>query len=78
MLNLQNQIADLRARYHADSTRWAAELAVARAVVPPPAPQVSQDSLKARDAEIAGLKDELAKANAELDRIKRRLASPRT
>lgn len=29
-----------------------------------------------REDEIAGLKDQLAKANAELDRIKKRLASP--
>ncbi|HKO16345.1 MAG TPA: hypothetical protein VJU87_08900 [Gemmatimonadaceae bacterium] len=32
--------------------------------------------LKSRDAEIQRLKDELAKANDELDRIKRRLATP--
>ena len=31
---------------------------------------------RARDEEIQRLKDELAKANAELERIKRRLAKP--
>ncbi len=35
------------------------------------------DDLKARDDEIARLKDELAKANAELERIKRRVATPK-
>jgi hypothetical protein len=33
--------------------------------------------LKARAAEIASLKDQLAKVSTELDRIKRRLANPR-
>jgi hypothetical protein len=32
---------------------------------------------KTKDEELARLKDELAKANAELDRIKRRLAQPK-
>ena len=42
----------------------------------PPVPAVRPED-KARDDEIARLKDELSKANAELDRIRRRLARPR-
>jgi hypothetical protein len=34
-------------------------------------------TLKTRDEEIASLRDQLAKVNAELDRIKKRLANPR-
>jgi hypothetical protein len=37
---------------------------------------VSSSDLKARDTEIQRLKDELAKANDELERIKRRLTAP--
>ena len=42
----------------------------------PPAPAVRPED-KARDEEITRLRDELSKANAELDRIRRRLARPR-
>jgi hypothetical protein len=42
----------------------------------PPAPTVRPED-KARDEEILRLRDELAKANAELERIRRRLARPR-
>ena len=42
----------------------------------PPASAVRPED-KARDEEIARLRDELSKANAELDRIRRRLARPR-
>jgi len=42
----------------------------------PPATAVRPED-KARDDEIARLRDELSKANAELDRIRRRLARPR-
>ncbi|MES2178787.1 MAG: hypothetical protein V4550_13080 [Gemmatimonadota bacterium] len=49
-------------------------------VAPQPAGPVRVDPAppgdKAKDDEIARLKDELAKANAELERIKRRLAQP--
>jgi hypothetical protein len=41
----------------------------------PPTPTTSTD--KGRDEEVARLKDELAKANAELERIKRRVATPK-
>ena len=41
----------------------------------PTAPPVTAD-VKAKDAEIQRLKDELAKANDELDRIKKRLTAP--
>lgn len=40
------------------------------------APATSAADLKAKDAEIQRLKDELAKANDELERIKRRLTAP--
>jgi hypothetical protein len=40
------------------------------------APAASAADLKAKDAEIQRLKDELAKANDELERIKRRLTAP--
>lgn len=42
----------------------------------PPAPTVRPED-KARDEELQRLRDELAKANAELERIRRRLARPR-
>ncbi len=45
------------------------------AVVTPPKTDVAPD--KAKDDEIQRLKDELARANAELERIKRRLAQPK-
>ena len=40
------------------------------------APAVGAADLRAKDTEIQRLKDELAKANDELDRIKRRLTAP--
>jgi hypothetical protein len=40
------------------------------------APDRSATELRARDAEIQRLKDELAKANDDLERIKRRLTAP--
>ena len=45
-------------------------------VVTAPAPRPDQSAERAKDEEIARLKDELTKANAELERIKRRLAKP--
>ena len=41
------------------------------------APSSASASDKAKDEELQRLRDELAKANAELDRIKRRLAQPK-
>ena len=49
--------------------------AVAASTTPVKADVVKVDD-RARDEEIQRLKDELAKANAELERIKRRLAKP--
>lgn len=83
MVSLERQIDALRAQSRADSLRMTAE----RAAVHPAAPTsaaassaaATSDSLvKARDVEIATLKDQLARALAELDRIKRRLANPRS
>ena len=48
----------------------------ALAAIPPAATTPRPDD-KARDEEVQQLRDELAKANAELDRIRRRLARPR-
>jgi hypothetical protein len=48
----------------------------AAVVATPPAPTVRPED-KARDEELQRLRDELAKANAELERIRRRLARPR-
>jgi hypothetical protein len=42
-----------------------------------PSSAPSRAEEKARDEELAKMKDELAKANAELERIKRRLATPK-
>lgn len=44
---------------------------------PPPPTDPRPVDITARDQEIVRLRDELAKANAELERIKRRLAAPR-
>lgn len=51
--------------------------AAAAPVAPPPTPTSDRTAeLRAKDAEIQRLKDELAKANDELERIKKRLAVP--
>lgn len=81
MVTLQQQIVALQMKCHADSVRAATDRATLektvadRAAAPPP---VTDSALKARDAEIATLKDQLSKANEELERIKRRLANPRS
>jgi len=77
--SLHQQLAFLRQQSHVDSLRLETELASARAAlaaVPTRVPY-PDSLLKARAAEIAGLKDQLAKTTSELDRIKRRLANPR-
>jgi len=71
---LRSQLADAESRCRADSVKYEAALQAANAK---PA-GVPDSVLKARDADIASLKDQLAKAQAELDRIKRRLATPRS
>jgi len=48
--------------------------ATANVITPP---VVDKDAMKSRDEEIASLRDQLAKANAELERIKKRLANPK-
>ena len=40
-------------------------------------PTVDKDAMKSRDEEIASLREQLAKVNAELERIKKRLANPK-
>ncbi len=75
---LQQQLSALQLKCRADSTRLENDLATQRTGATGPAPASASDSLlKARTAEIATLKDQLAKVNGELDRIKRRLANPR-
>jgi hypothetical protein len=53
-----------------------ATVAAAGASLPAVAPPDRSGDLKAKDTEIQRLKDELAKANDELERIKRRLTAP--
>ena len=79
MVTLQREIVALQMKCHDDSVRAATDRATletqltAKQAAPP-----SDSTLKARDAEIATLKDQLTKATAELDRIKRRLSNPRS
>lgn len=40
-------------------------------------PTVDKDAMKSRDEEIASLREQLGKAKAELERIKKRLANPK-
>ena len=66
-------------RTEAQTLRRIAGVLDTRAVAapgPPPRVEIVKAEDKARDEEIQRLKDELAKTNAELDRIKRRLAQP--
>lgn len=77
---LEQELSALRLRCRADSVRLANDLAIqtaAAAAQATPATAPSDSLLKARAAEIATLKDQLAKVSTELDRIKRRLANPR-
>ena len=72
---MRNQFVALQLQCHADSVRLESQLAAQRssaATAPQP-----DSLLKSRTAEVAALKDQLAKVSAELDRIKRRLANPR-
>ena len=79
LVSLQKQVIAIRAQCRADSLRAASDRAALDHAMAEKAGTPGSDStVKARDAEIATLKDQLAKANAELDRIKRRLGTPRT
>ncbi|MGI8509768.1 MAG: hypothetical protein ACR2MQ_10620 [Gemmatimonadaceae bacterium] len=78
MTSLERQIDALRAQSRADSLRMASELAARRSAPINLMPATPDSLLKARDVEITTLKDQLARALAELDRIKRRLANPRS
>lgn len=71
---LQRQLATLQARYRTDSTRYHAD-SLRYALLRPSV--VSDSLLRAKDDEIASLRDQVSKLTVELDRIKRRLASPR-
>jgi hypothetical protein len=69
-------------RTEAQALRRLANAMEARAVAmttmaTPTKPDAPKPEDKAKDEEMQRLKDELAKANAELDRIKRRLAQPK-
>lgn len=79
MRTLEQQIATIEARCRADSARLAGALAARASVAPAPAPASTADSIvRARDTEIATLREQLTRANAELERIKKRLANPRS
>jgi uncharacterized protein involved in exopolysaccharide biosynthesis len=75
---LETQLATLRKQHIIDSTRYADLLKEP----PPPPPVVAAANtdtlLRAREQEIQTLRDQLAKMTAEMDRIKRRLATPRS
>jgi hypothetical protein len=60
----------------AQSLKVGATVATQTATVTPLTP-ADKDAMKSRDEEIASLRDQLAKANAELERIKKRLANPK-
>ncbi len=69
LMMLRQQLASLHARYRADSVRLS-DMTKNSA---------TQDSLiRAKQAELDATKDQLNKANDELERIKRRLANPRS
>ena len=72
---LRHELVTLQTQCHADSLRLEGQLAAQRAAA---ASTPQADSLlKLRNTEIAGLREQLTKVSAELDRIKRRLANPR-
>lgn len=81
--SLPHRLEAITLRHLASQLDAAARLASANVTTPTSAPHASIPSsivsldLRARDDEIQRLKDELAKANDELDRIKRRLATPK-
>ena len=78
MTTMHNEYVALQMQCHADSARLESQLLAQRqsAIAAAASPQ-ADSLLKTRNAEVAALKDQLAKVNAELDRIKRRLANPR-
>lgn len=81
--SLPHRLEALTLRHLASQLDAAARLAAANVATPTSATHASIPSsiaapdLKVRDDEIQRLRDELAKANDELDRIKRRLATPK-
>lgn len=76
--SLEAELAKLRIQREADSTRYADLLKEPPPPVPQPAATANLDTLlKARDAEIQELRDQLSKADEEIKRIKRRLGNPR-
>ena len=79
MATLRGQLATVQTQCRADSARLEHEIAAQRtAAAALPAPNPEADSLlRVRTVEVAALREQLAKVNAELDRIKRRLSNPR-
>jgi hypothetical protein len=79
---LQRYLAEAPAGLHRPEAttlvrlQQALEARAALASAQPPAATVRPDD-RAREEEMQRLRDELARANAELDRIKRRLARPK-
>lgn len=76
--SLQEQLSVLSARCRADSLQLATLRAAPPRPVASPTTPAADSILRARDAEITTLRDQLTRANAELERIKRRLANPRS
>jgi hypothetical protein len=77
IVSLQAELEKYRAQHVVDSTRYADLLKEP----PPPVPVVTANTdtlLRAREQEIQTLREQLAKVNAEMERIKRRLATPRS
>lgn len=74
---LQQQLTALRVQHQADSARYAAVVKQMQAMQPVPATK-SDSLLHAREQEIQALRDQLAKVNTEMERIKRRLANPQS
>ncbi len=70
VMMLRQQLASAQSRYKADSIRMSNQLSKTIAI--------QDTALRNRDSEITSLKEQLAKATAELDRIKRRIANPRS
>jgi hypothetical protein len=79
---LQGYLADSAAVLHRTEAatllrlQQALDARTAAMAAPPPAAAVRADD-KARDEEMQRLREDLARANAELERIKRRLARPK-
>jgi uncharacterized protein involved in exopolysaccharide biosynthesis len=77
IVSLRRQIDSLQIQHNADSVQYVV-LQVRLDSVVAQVPVGTPDSVvKAKDAQIAALQDQVAKLSQELERIKKRLANPR-